>query len=762
MERIVIHKDKCCKCYSCVRSCPVKAIKVDTTYSDIMAERCIGCGKCVNNCSQKAKVFNNKVAITERLLASGQPVVAVLGGSFPAFFHTATACQLVTGLKRLGFAEVHEDAYGVELVALQYVKAMEEATAPLISSHCPVIVDLIERHHPKLIGNLIGVVSPMVAMGRFLKGVLGVETKVVYISPCIAGRFEIEAEETRGVIDVVLTWGELDSMFKSRSITLSSLKEEEFDGIQPYLGRLFPITEGTFRVLPIAPDLLNDEIVTATGEVTVMEVISDLAQGRISPRIADLRFCYDGCIGGPGMNRELTGFFRRNLVISHFKSDVPYWIAPHYQDVKNVPYLTRTFFNRHVKLRAPRASDITNILRSTNKFTQKDELDCLACGYRTCREYAVAVHQGLANLEMCLPYNLQQLKEDRGRLIQKYELAQRELNREYRDEFIVGLDRKTLEVLNLIKQVGPTPTTVLIRGESGTGKELTARAIHRNSKRNDKPLVTVNCTTITDSLLESELFGHKKGAFTGADADKMGLFEAADGGTIFLDEIGDITPKLQAELLRVLDTGDVRPVGGTQTKKVDIRLIAATNKNLEEGIMLGWFREDLYYRLNVFTITMPPLRSRMESIPIIAHHFLEKASAKLNKKIVCIEERAVKAMMNYPWSGNIRELQNVIERAAVLTQDDTIRLENLPNVFIEDYVEARVGRPVDQGSFFSARDRHLVRVEKDLMQHYLVEAGGHISQAAQLANIPRRTFYRLMEKHGLKRRDIKQMMKGMK
>ena len=178
----------------------------------------------------------------------------------------------------------------------------------------------------------------------------------------------------------------------------------------------------------------------------------------------------------------------------------------------------------------------------------------------------MAVHQGLADLEMCLPNNLQRLEEDRGRLIQKYELAQRELDREYGDEFIVGADSNTLEVLDLIKQVGPTPTTVLIRGESGTGKELTARAIHRYSRRNDKPLVTVNCTTLTDSLLESELFGHKKGAFTGAIADKKGLFEAADGGTIFLDEIGDITPKLQAELLRVLDTGDVRPVGGTHSK----------------------------------------------------------------------------------------------------------------------------------------------------------------------------------------------------
>jgi transcriptional regulator with GAF, ATPase, and Fis domain len=367
----------------------------------------------------------------------------------------------------------------------------------------------------------------------------------------------------------------------------------------------------------------------------------------------------------------------------------------------------------------------------------------------------VAVHQELANLDMCLPYNLQILEEDRGRLIQKYELAQRELNREYGDEFIIGTDKKTKEVLDLIKQVGPTPTTVLIRGESGTGKELIARAIHRYSKKNDKPLVTVNCTTITDSLLESELFGHRKGAFTGADFDKIGLFEAADGGTIFLDEIGDITPKLQAELLRVLDSGDVRPVGGTISKKVNIRLIAATNKNLEEGIKNGWFREDLYYRLNVFTITTPPLRNRVESIPVLAQHFLEKTSAKLNKKIVNIEMRAIKAMSQYSWSGNIREMQNVIERAAVLTQDETIRLEHLPHSFSENYKEGSFDKSVTQASFQAARERHVGSVEKELIQQYLIQENGHVSKAALLAEIPRRTFYRLMEKYGLKGREIK-------
>jgi transcriptional regulator with PAS, ATPase and Fis domain/iron only hydrogenase large subunit-like protein len=757
MEPIITLTEKCRKCYSCVRSCPVKAIKVEKSFTEIIFERCIGCGNCFSNCPQKAKIVADKVGVTEKLLSSGQPVVAVLGCSFPAFFYYVTPGQLVAGLKKLGFAEVHEGAYGAELVAASYAQAMEQATGPLISSHCPAIVDLIERHYPKLIPNLVGVVSPMVAMGRFLKEVLGPATRVVYLSSCIAAKFEIQAEETRGAIDIVLTYRELEGVFKSRALTIAALKEEPFDGIQPHLGRLFPISEGTFKAFSIATDPLDTEIVTAEGEVNVMGIIRDLAQGRIVPRIADIRFCYDACIGGPGRNRELTEFFKRNLVISHFKKDVPYRTAPHFRE-RRTPLLARSFSNKYVRLDLPKADAVKKILHSTNKFTQKDELNCRACGYRTCRDYAVAVHQGLAEMEMCLPYNLQRLEEDRGRLIQKYELARRELDREYGDEFIVGTDRKTLEVLDLIKQVGPTPTTVLIRGESGTGKELTARAIHRYSLRNDKPLVTVNCTTITDSLLESELFGYRKGAFTGAFADKKGLFEAADGGTIFLDEIGDITPKLQAELLRVLDTGDVRPVGGTAARKVDIRLIAATNKNLEQGVRDGWFREDLYYRLNVFSITMPPLRSRVESIPLLAHHFLEKASAKLNKKIVGIEERAVRAMMQYPWSGNIREMQNIIERAAVLTHDDIIRLENLPLTFAENYTRETVEQVDLKASFQAERERQLGRVEKNLIQRYLAETGGNVSKAAHLANIPRRTFYRLLDKHGVKRRDIRTLL----
>ena len=754
MYPIVTLTDQCRKCYSCVRSCPVKAIKVEKNYTEIIPERCIGCGNCLSTCPQHAKVIVDNVGVTQALLSSGAPVVAVLGCSFPSFFHDCSPGQLSAGLRRLGFSEVHEGASGVELIAGEYVAAIDQGTLPLISSHCPAVVDLIERHYPQLIENLVGVVTHMVAMGRFLKQVLGDQVKVVYISSCIAGKFEVQAEETKGAVDVLLTYGELASIFKARSIDLSALAEAPFDGNEPHLGRIFSLSQGSFQAFGIRTDPLDTEIVTAEGEVNVMGIVKDLAAGRIHPKFVDLRFCYDGCIGGPGRNQALTEFSRRNEVIFHFRKKAPYRTSQLYRDRCGTIPLTRSFSDKHTKLPVPKGGEVKKILQETNKFTQKDELNCRACGYQTCREYAVAVFQGLADLEMCLPYNLQQLEEERGRLIQKYELAKRELDQEYGDEFIVGKDRNTLEALDQIKQVGPTPTTVLVRGESGTGKELAARAIHRYSKRNDKPLVTVNCTTITDSLLESELFGHKKGSFTGAIMEKKGLFEAADGGTIFLDEIGDITPKLQAELLRVLDTGEVRPVGGTTSKRVDVRLIAATNKSLEDGVRDGWFRGDLYYRLNVFSITMPPLRARTESIPQLAHHFLEKARNKLNKHIVDIEERAINAMVNYPWPGNLREMQNVIERAAVLTHDEIIKLGNLPLAFAESYAEE--GEDViDLRSFKKEREPHVLRVEKKLIQRYLADAGGNVSKAAQLANIPRRTFYRLLDKHGLKGRMIR-------
>ena len=318
---------------------------------------------------------------------------------------------------------------------------------------------------------------------------------------------------------------------------------------------------------------------------------------------------------------------------------------------------------------------------------------------------------------------------------------------------LIGESAALKQVIDKVIQVADTDITILLEGESGVGKDITARAIHGVSQRKHNDLVIVNCGAIPEGIIESELFGHEKGSFTGAHESREGYFEKANGGTIFLDEIGDITPKLQAELLRVLDSGEFKPVGGNATSKVDVRLIAATNRDLEQGIEEGWFREDLFYRLNVFTITMPPLRSRIESIPELVHHFLARASRRLNKPIVGVEDRAIAAMMRYRWPGNIRELQNIIERASVLAQDEVIRLENLPTVFAELALAGTA--PRQESGLRAQRDRHVNVVERNLLKRYLEEARGNVSEAARISNIPRRTFYRLLTRHRLKGQDFK-------
>jgi transcriptional regulator with PAS, ATPase and Fis domain/iron only hydrogenase large subunit-like protein len=749
MGQIITVKENCRKCYACVRNCPVKAIRVQRNYAEVIDDRCIGCGKCIKSCSQKAKAIADHVGECQRLLAADKQPIAILGCSHPAFFHDLRSGQLVTGLRRLGFAEVHEGAAGVDLLRDSYLKHLaKNQVYPLITTHCPTIVDLIQRHYPQLLKNLIGLVSPMVAIGRFIKSRTSTDTPIVYISSCIAGKFEITAEQTEGAIDCVISYQELSQMFKGRNLDLKRLGETAFDGMQPQRGRLFAISGGPFKSFDITSEITNKDFVETEGEENAMEVIKDLAAGRISPKVVDIRFCNGGCIGGPGKSNRLTTFSKRNLIIEqHLNQDLYYRTKSTYLADIPLPDFSKTFSNKHVRPKTPSSERLRQILQATDKYETKDELNCGACGYPTCREHAVAVYRKLAEGDMCLPYSLKRLREDHVKLTQKYELAQHALKQEFGATVIIGNDQRTKEVVKLIHQVGPTPTTVLIRGESGTGKELTARAIHAQSQRSDKPLVSVNCTTLTDSLLESELFGHKRGAFTGAISEKRGLFEAANGGTIFLDEVGDITPKLQAELLRVLDSGEIRPVGDTATTKVDVRLIAATNRNLEQGVAEGWFREDLFYRLNVFTITMPPLRSRLESLDELLQTFIAKASTRVNKTLLGIEDRAVQAMRQYHWPGNVRELQNIIERAAVLTHDKIVRLENLPVIFSD--LALQFPDKTNQDSLRSQRQQHVNQIEKNLLRRYLREAEGNVSAAARLSGIPRRSFYRMLNRNGL-------------
>ncbi len=327
----------------------------------------------------------------------------------------------------------------------------------------------------------------------------------------------------------------------------------------------------------------------------------------------------------------------------------------------------------------------------------------------------------------------------------RYSLMLRELQAQAEGDFIMGQNPKMKEVAELIARVAPAPTTVLIRGESGTGKELVARAIHRYSHLRDKPLVTVNCTALTPTLMESELFGHKRGAFTGAVTDKAGLFEKADGGTIFLDEVGDMPLEMQGKLLRVLQAGESKAVGDVVTRKVRVRVIAATNRDLERAMEAGEFREDLFYRFNTFTITLPPLRERSEDIAVLAYHFLRKAEGKVNKKVDRFAPEALDLLKRYPWPGNLRELENVIERSVVLASTRQVEVEHLP-LYMQESGPVRI---TGAETFTEGKERAIASFERDAVTRFLTESRGNISVAARRAGITRRNFHRLLSKYSI-------------
>ncbi len=302
---------------------------------------------------------------------------------------------------------------------------------------------------------------------------------------------------------------------------------------------------------------------------------------------------------------------------------------------------------------------------------------------------------------------------------------------------LVGQSKAMQKVFEAIETVAPTDATVLITGESGTGKELVARAIHSASQRRFHPMVTIHCGALTESLLESELFGHEKGAFTGAQYRKKGKFEIAEGGTVFLDEIGDISLKTQTDLLRVLQEREIVRVGGNQTIHVDFRCIAATNKDLEKLIEEGHFRPDLFYRLNVFRVELPPLRERKEDIPLLVNHFVHKLAQQMNKRINRVAPNAMYALQQHPWPGNVRELENAVERAMVVAQEPELREQD----FI---LKARA----ENGNSNTPEAKRLEEVEKAHILHVLEECGGNQTKAAELLDIDRVTLHHKLKKYG--------------
>jgi DNA-binding NtrC family response regulator len=318
----------------------------------------------------------------------------------------------------------------------------------------------------------------------------------------------------------------------------------------------------------------------------------------------------------------------------------------------------------------------------------------------------------------------------------------------FRMEGIVGRSPRMQEVVEVLKRVSSSPATVMIRGESGTGKELVARAIHYNSPRKSRPFTALNCAAIPENLFESELFGHEPGAFTGAASRREGLFEMSNGGTLFLDEIGDMPMTMQSKLLRVLQSREVRRVGGKETFKVDVRIISATNKDLEKEVELGNFREDLYYRLNVVFIELPALRERSEDIPVLVEHFLHKYNAEFGKRVREIRPDALQALVEYRWPGNVRQLEAVVERAILLNDGDVITLRDVGRLLHSRKPENRTlfDLPEDGLDFEN--------LEKELILKAMKRTGGVATKAAKLLRMNYKAFLYRLEKFGVKDDDF--------
>ncbi|MDA8089079.1 MAG: sigma-54 dependent transcriptional regulator [Nitrospiraceae bacterium] len=356
-------------------------------------------------------------------------------------------------------------------------------------------------------------------------------------------------------------------------------------------------------------------------------------------------------------------------------------------------------------------------------------------------ETAVAAMKNGAYDYLTKPYKLDELvviinrAYDYGRLSVKSKLLEQELVRKESSSQFICRSRQLADVVSLIKKVAPTDSPVLIQGESGTGKELAANILWRSSRRSGLPFIALNCATLSENLIESEIFGHEKGAFTNAYQTKHGIVEVADTGTLFLDEIGEMPVKLQAKLLRFLDSGEFRRVGGNKNLNVDVRVLAATNRDMRGLIKEGLFREDLYYRLNVFSIIIPPLRERPADIEELARHFVLKYARKFSKQVEGIEAPALNLLMEYRWPGNVRELENIMERAVILSDTGPI---------VRDAVLIPETPPAEGGGQLS-----LEEMEKDYILRVLKAAGGNQSRASQILGIDRKTLYLKLKKYGV-------------
>ncbi|KNZ68997.1 Fis family sigma-54 specific transcriptional regulator [Thermincola ferriacetica] len=725
-------KERCQTCYSCIRNCPAKAIKVVEGQATVVEERCVSCGNCVRVCAQKAKVVDSRdMDLVKGFLSSDQTVVIMLAPSFPAAFAGVAADHLFEALLAMGFAHVEEVTTGVQLTVPKYQELLEKGDQEcVIASYCPAVVGLIEKHYPQLISYLAPIDSAVTATGKYVKKKFP-NAKVVLAGPCIAKKEEARSDK-RHIIDAVLTFKELKELFSQAGIEVPKSKTEKNVG-ENFLPRLFPLPGGLIKNLKLVDGFIP-ELASVEGIDNCLNILQNMSQGKVKPRFIDILFC-QGCIDGPEIDSDKDLLTRKALVFDYAQKKLN-------NPARKLPFLdlTRTYSDQSRQLPYPSENEIRKILKHTYKIKPEDELNCGACGYNTCREKAIAVYQGLAEIDMCLPYLLH---KSRGEIEYYRDRLKKAVTppSHYLDA-IIGESEVIKNLKRTVEKAAKSDSTILIQGESGVGKEMIALAVHNLSSRRNKPFIGINCAALPELLLESELFGYEEGAFTGArKGGKLGKFELAEGGTILLDEIGDLPLSMQAKLLRVLQEREFERVGGTSTIKLNVRVMAATNRDLRKLAQEGKFRIDLFYRLNVLPISVPPLRARTEDIPLLIGHFIEKLTKDKNISPKIVADETLELLLKYDWPGNVRELENIIERAIYLTEGNVIREDCLP-----PHVRELKGY---SGQTIKPIKEAVREIEKQLITEALKATKGNKVMAAKLLGITRVTLYQKLKEFNL-------------
>lgn len=796
--------------------------------------------------------------------------VACLAPSFAVSFYPYTYSKVAGALKTLGFWKVWEAARGAyELSGRVAEFIRDDSSKTYMSSACPAFVSMIEKHYPELIGNLLPFVSPMIASGRIIRQkYIESDVSIIFIGPCVAKKAEAEDPQFEGIIDCVLTFDELKGLLSENKIDIENAAESEFDSGSCGRGRLFSLQASWLQSFKSERLMNEDECVYVSSDRDCLKLVDAVSRGRISAGFADSMIC-SGCIEGPKIDSKLGYYERVDRIHEYYEN-----ICDGGEDEKIQADLSRYFRNRRRILPYPSEEDIRKVLQKTNKFEKEDELNCGACGYTTCREKAIAVVQGIAEVEMCLPYLLSKKTMLFEQLSQKYKeisilkdeletiiessydglavtdgngkvlmtnksllkmtgcdtssnlikemedsgmvfpsstlLALKEKRRvsfmqetsagsKYLETCTPVLDDKgniervvinvrDIDALTKLKQqieetmklekyhakpgrnidkfspecdnivansiefgrvlqiaanVAAVDSTILILGESGVGKDIVAKFIHKLSKRKSKPLIKIDCGAIPENLIESELFGYETGAFTGAKSrGKPGLIELADRGTLFLDEIGELPFNLQVKLLTVIQDRKLMRIGGTSEKEIDVRIITATNRDLEKMVKKGQFRADLYYRLNVVPIEIPPLRDRRSDILPLCYHFMDI----FNKKYECSREltkSAERVLYQYDWPGNVRELENVVERLVVTCGNNVIDDSALPVFLIHGGEDSDAKVKVDD--IMPIKEASEI-VEKELIQK-AYEKYDTTYEMAQALGVNQSTVVRKIQKY---------------